>query len=196
MSDAKKPICSTCNDTHRMTLHKQNGDEQEVPCTSCPVPCEQCRQFLGPFCAKTPCACSCHLPSVRPESREARLVAEATWGAAARSCELFAQGVRDGTKLRDISKRQQGMIEAALAIARIMRSAPPPTVEKEAANPTVRQEGDSDRCVGCGGEASDYCVAECVGPLHESGCGEALWICDECARRENNRIEAANAFDR
>lgn len=48
------PVCSTCNDTHRMTVG--------VPCTRCPVPCERCRSGPppGPFCATTPCSCSCH----------------------------------------------------------------------------------------------------------------------------------------
>lgn len=37
------PVCSTCNDTHAMTLHRANGDEQTVMCTHCPVPCRLCR---------------------------------------------------------------------------------------------------------------------------------------------------------
>jgi len=54
------PVCSTCNDTHRMTL----GDS-EVMCTHCPTPCDSCRsrgpgQAGGPYCATKPCACACH----------------------------------------------------------------------------------------------------------------------------------------
>ena len=49
-------ICSTCNDTHVMSL----GDSQ-VMCTSCPAPCQECRAGgTGPFCAQTPCSCACH----------------------------------------------------------------------------------------------------------------------------------------
>ncbi len=53
------PVCTTCNDTHTMTL----GD-RSVMCTRCPVPCSRCRAGgTGAFCAATPCACSCHRPS-------------------------------------------------------------------------------------------------------------------------------------
>jgi hypothetical protein len=49
------PICSACNDTHRMKTRP------EWACTSCPTPCQKCRQGgNGPFCEKTPCACTCH----------------------------------------------------------------------------------------------------------------------------------------
>lgn len=59
-------VCSTCNDTHRMSL----GD-REVMCTRCPTPCERCRQRTagcgaGAYCAVTPCACPCHDPPERP----------------------------------------------------------------------------------------------------------------------------------
>lgn len=47
------PVCSTCNDTHRMPLV-----DREVMCTHCPTPCENCR--AGPYCGKTPCTCECH----------------------------------------------------------------------------------------------------------------------------------------
>lgn len=46
--------CSTCNDTHRMSL----GD-REVLCTRCPTPCWDCGKG-GPFCLSTPCPCWCH----------------------------------------------------------------------------------------------------------------------------------------
>ena len=49
-------VCSTCNDTHAMTL-----DGAIVMCTRCPVPCQKCREGgTGPYCAITPCPCSCH----------------------------------------------------------------------------------------------------------------------------------------
>lgn len=61
------PICSTCNDTHTMTL-----DGTVVMCTRCPVPCQECRSDgRGPFCETTPCACTCH------EESQRRLAAEA-----------------------------------------------------------------------------------------------------------------------
>jgi hypothetical protein len=56
---AKRVVCSTCNDTHRMLI-----GEREFMCTSCPVPCRQCRRFgTGPYCEVTPCACGCHASS-------------------------------------------------------------------------------------------------------------------------------------
>jgi hypothetical protein len=70
------PVCSTCQDTHEMTIHRPSGDEQTVMCTRCPRPCDRCRQGagtpgvgLGPYCATTPCACDCHhggSPAVTP----------------------------------------------------------------------------------------------------------------------------------
>jgi hypothetical protein len=50
----ERPVCKTCGDTHTMRL----GEDREVPCTRCPVPCERCRS--GAYCATTPCACECH----------------------------------------------------------------------------------------------------------------------------------------
>lgn len=58
---ASGPVCTTCNDTHRIALHGPRGDalrDREVACTSCPVPCESCQR--GAFCAVTPCKCKCH----------------------------------------------------------------------------------------------------------------------------------------
>jgi hypothetical protein len=52
----RPPVCSTCNDTHAMTL----GD-RTVMCTRCPTPCQSCRAGgVGPFCGSTPCTCECH----------------------------------------------------------------------------------------------------------------------------------------
>jgi hypothetical protein len=49
-------VCSTCNDTHLMSL----GDD-EVMCTRCPRPCQKCRVGgNGAYCSTTPCACDCH----------------------------------------------------------------------------------------------------------------------------------------
>jgi hypothetical protein len=50
----ERPVCKTCGDTHTMRL----GEDREVPCTRCPVPCERCRS--GAYCATAPCACECH----------------------------------------------------------------------------------------------------------------------------------------
>jgi len=51
------PTCSTCNDTHAVTL-----DGAIVTCTRCPTPCTSCASHngTGAYCAATPCACSCH----------------------------------------------------------------------------------------------------------------------------------------
>jgi hypothetical protein len=55
------PICSTCKDTHRMTLTRDGHEDQIVMCTHCPVPCQRCRENgTGPFCGTTPCTCDCH----------------------------------------------------------------------------------------------------------------------------------------
>lgn len=56
---AAAPVCSTCNDTHRMPFGEDHAD---VMCTRCPTPCRRCRAGgNGPYCATTPCACLCHL---------------------------------------------------------------------------------------------------------------------------------------
>jgi hypothetical protein len=50
------PVCSVCNDTHRMELR-----DRDVMCTHCPTPCQDCRAGgNGPYCETTPCSCSCH----------------------------------------------------------------------------------------------------------------------------------------
>lgn len=52
-----KPVCTTCNDTHTMQLENQ-GD---VPCTHCPLPCQECRfEGYGAYCQTLPCDCVCH----------------------------------------------------------------------------------------------------------------------------------------
>jgi hypothetical protein len=51
----RKPVCSTCNDTHRMQLR-----DGSVMCTACPVPCRVCRDDRRAYCAETPCPCDCH----------------------------------------------------------------------------------------------------------------------------------------
>lgn len=51
-------VCSTCDDTHVMVLHESG---QEVPCTFCPTPCQDCRlDGRGAYCTTTPCPCRCH----------------------------------------------------------------------------------------------------------------------------------------
>ena len=56
-----KPVCDTCNDTHRMEVHDEHGDSRVYPCTHCPAPCERCRK--GAYCETTPCTCDCHKDS-------------------------------------------------------------------------------------------------------------------------------------
>lgn len=53
-----KPICETCNDTHRMMM----ADDHLWPCTRCPMPCGKCRggDSAAAYCARTPCGCECH----------------------------------------------------------------------------------------------------------------------------------------
>ena len=53
--------CERCGDTHVMTLHREGHEDREVMCTSCPTPCQKCRQGgTGPYCETTPCGCECH----------------------------------------------------------------------------------------------------------------------------------------
>ena len=61
-SHPPKPICTTCNDSHVMTLGTADyDDEREVMCTHCPSPCQKCRVAgTGPYCTTTPCSCTCH----------------------------------------------------------------------------------------------------------------------------------------
>lgn len=81
MSDDRPRVCSVCRDTHKMTLHYDNGDEQVVSCTHCPTPCQQCRfGGNGAYCATTPCSCKCHKPVMEryrplPDDVRLRLIA-------------------------------------------------------------------------------------------------------------------------
>lgn len=52
------PVCSTCEDTHLMPL----GEDRQVMCTRCPVPCRKCAtdNGVGAYCSTTPCGCGCH----------------------------------------------------------------------------------------------------------------------------------------
>lgn len=60
--DPTIPVCAVCNDTHRMSF----GENGEVMCTFCPIPCQSCRAFgNGPYCQCTPCPCSCHRPQAK-----------------------------------------------------------------------------------------------------------------------------------
>ncbi len=61
-----KPICDTCNDTHRMTLTRDGEANQVVMCTRCPLPCRECGQG-GPFCTAAPCGCACHVKRATEE---------------------------------------------------------------------------------------------------------------------------------
>lgn len=52
------PVCKVCSDTH--LIHNEERGSSRM-CTSCPVPCQACRQKpQGPCCATTPCSCACH----------------------------------------------------------------------------------------------------------------------------------------
>lgn len=54
--DLQPPVCSRCNDTHRM-----GPDGAPFMCTMCPVPCQECSSGgNGPYCETTPCKCACH----------------------------------------------------------------------------------------------------------------------------------------
>ena len=66
MSD--NPVCSLCNDTHRMELC-----DREVPCTHCPTPCMICASDVGrgAYCATTPCTCGCHAVRAAQQYRAA-----------------------------------------------------------------------------------------------------------------------------
>jgi hypothetical protein len=57
--DPKKAyICSRCNDTHEVDWVESGV---RVMCTSCPVPCQDCRKGgNGAYCESTPCDCGCH----------------------------------------------------------------------------------------------------------------------------------------
>lgn len=51
------PICSRCNDTHRIINSRGRGKF----CSDCPIPCVECADgSAGAFCKETPCSCSCH----------------------------------------------------------------------------------------------------------------------------------------
>lgn len=89
-----KPVCSTCCDTHRMTLH-----EREVMCTRCPVPCERCRSKpQGPYCAVTPCPCECHRkgePANSPEIPDGSDLDKTYRDSDGRECSLDVMCMRE-----------------------------------------------------------------------------------------------------
>ena len=62
-----RPVCSRCEDTHRVW---SSAREQYEMCTSCPTPCQECRS--GAYCQKTPCACGCHRK--KPPARTKKVV--------------------------------------------------------------------------------------------------------------------------
>lgn len=54
-------VCTQCDDTHQVTIRYDGREDRTQMCTSCPTPCEKCRQDgNGPFCETTPCPCACH----------------------------------------------------------------------------------------------------------------------------------------
>lgn len=49
-------VCYQCFDAH---ISDRGGTL--VNCSSCPVPCQKCRQGgVGAYCEETPCKCECH----------------------------------------------------------------------------------------------------------------------------------------
>ena len=62
MTEPRKPVCATCNDTHLMTQAREGDNDRTVMCTACPTPCQKCRKDgRGAYCARTPCRCACHV---------------------------------------------------------------------------------------------------------------------------------------
>jgi hypothetical protein len=49
--EVKPFVCSVCKDTHK---------EGDRCCSTCPVPCPQCRNIGQIYCLNTPCSCKCH----------------------------------------------------------------------------------------------------------------------------------------
>lgn len=102
------PVCSTCLDTHRMTL-----SAREILCTHCPTPCENCRtrgpgQAGGPYCATTPCACACHgQRAVRPDDFTDL---ELTLYAAGTDDSVTSRMAREIVRLRAANGRRQAHI--------------------------------------------------------------------------------------
>lgn len=55
------PICTACNDSHKMIVLDHYEQECTQMCTGCPLPCQKCRAGgNGPYCTNTPCDCGCH----------------------------------------------------------------------------------------------------------------------------------------
>lgn len=80
---SREPTCSTCNDTHWMSL---TAFGQQVPCSQCPLPCKKCGNLTG-FCRETPCSCDCHpraaptpetAGEARPESLTTKRIVDLT----------------------------------------------------------------------------------------------------------------------
>lgn len=74
------PVCDVCKDTHEVTTRRDGYEDRVIMCTSCPTPCDNCRQGagipgqgLGPYCSTTPCPCGCHKTKswVEPEPSRA-----------------------------------------------------------------------------------------------------------------------------
>jgi hypothetical protein len=79
ISEPGAPVCGTCKDTHAIPAPYGDsgpfGDGTRM-CTDCPTPCDRCRAGgRGPYCASTPCACTCHVGSWRYASRRPEVTA-------------------------------------------------------------------------------------------------------------------------
>lgn len=121
----------TSNDTHVMAL-----GERDAMCTRCPTPCESCRGGQGPYCATTPCLCSCHVPAPAQLREDIELSRRASAGMpaelaaphvaladlglayfaaldAADACELTEEALTAAGELLDTAERQ---LRAALGL--------------------------------------------------------------------------------
>jgi hypothetical protein len=50
-------VCDVCSDTHVM----DTVAGYSVPCTACPLPCDECRAGdIGAYCTEVACRCACH----------------------------------------------------------------------------------------------------------------------------------------
>ena len=115
------PVCTHCNDTHRMELR-----DRIVACTHCPTPCETCRAGLLAYCKSAPCSCVCHEAPRRvtadtitdEQIRELLTLvtlhetAGHTWQAAACYCALGIDETDDSSAMRT-AKRYRARIRCA-----------------------------------------------------------------------------------
>ena len=115
----QSPVCSVCNDTHAMPNRNNDGVWY---CTSCPTPCEKCREPRGAYCAVLRCECECHTKHGRPSwltpiaplkatalatAEQARDALAANLAAAEEACRLHEQE-------RDVAQAERDRAKEAL----------------------------------------------------------------------------------